>query len=247
MTVIETTEADFQRDVIERSHETPVVVDFWAPWCGPCRQLTPLLEKLTGESDGSVVLAKVNTDDHPGISQSYGVQGIPAVKAFVDGEIVDEFVGAQPPAQVQRFFDKLRPSEVDALVDAGDEASLRAALELQPGHPAASLALARLLLARGEDASALELLSDVTGSFQADGLVARIRLGADPELDLGPALTAVDEDRRPEALDLLIDRVQRFPAQRDELRAIVVGVLDELGVDDPLARDARKRLAAALY
>ncbi|MCW3040583.1 MAG: thioredoxin [Solirubrobacterales bacterium] len=247
MTVIETTEADFQRDVIDASHQHPVVVDFWAPWCGPCRQLTPLLEKLADATDGSVVLAKVNTDEHPAVSQSYGVQGIPAVKAFVDGKIVDEFVGAQPPAQVQRFFAKLLPSEADRLAAGGDEVSLRAAIEAEPGHPVASLALARLLLARGEDAAALEVLGKVRGSFQADGLAARIRIGADPELDLGAALDALDDSRQEEALALLIDRVQRFPAQRDELRAIVVGVLDELGVEHPVARDARRRLAAALY
>lgn len=247
MTVIETTEADFQRDVIERSHQTPVVVDFWAPWCGPCRQLTPLLEQLAGAAEGAVVLAKVNTDDHPGISQSFGVQGIPAVKAFVDGKIVDEFVGAKPPGEVQRFFARLIPSEADQLSAAGDEDSLRRAVEAEPGHPVASLALARILLARGEDAGALEILQKVRGNFQADGLAARIRIGADPELDLGEALTALDEGRPADGLDLLLDRVQRFPALRDELRTLIVGVLDELGVDDPLARDTRRRLAAALY
>ncbi|WP_354702105.1 hypothetical protein DSM112329_02459 [Paraconexibacter sp. AEG42_29] len=247
MTVIDTTEADFQRDVIERSHEMPVVVDFWAPWCGPCKQLTPFLERSAAEAEGSVVLAKVNTDENPAISQSFGVQGIPAVKAFVDGKVVDEFVGAQPPAEVKRFFAKLVPSKAAVLVAAGDEESLRGALAAEPGRADASLALAHILLGRGEDTAALEVLGKVRGSYQADGLIARIRLAADPELDLGAALTALDDERREEALDLLIDRVQRFPAQRDELRAIVVGVLDELGVDDPLARDTRKRLAAALY
>lgn len=247
MSVIDTTEADFQRDVIEASHEHPVVVDFWAPWCGPCRQLTPMLEKFAGEAGGEVVLAKVNTDENPAISQSYGVQGIPAVKAFVDGKIVDEFVGAQPPAQVQRFFRKLVPSEAEKLTAAGDEESLRAALEAEPGHPKASLALARILLGRGEDSAALEILGKVRGSFEADGLATRIRLAADPELDLGPAFTALDAGETAAGLDVLLDRVQRFPAARDELRVIVIGVLDGLGVDDPLARETRKRLAAALY
>jgi putative thioredoxin len=247
MTVIETTETDFQRDVIERSHETTVVVDFWAPWCGPCRQLTPVLEKMADAAEGSVVLAKVNTDEHPGVSQSFGVQGIPAVKAFVDGKIVDEFVGAKPPAEVQRFFARLIPSEADIATAAGGEDDLRRALEAEPGHPAASLKLAELLLARGEDAEALAIREKVRGSFRADGLAARIRITDDPDLDLGEAISALDDGREAEGLDILLDRVQRFPARRDELRAVIVGVLDALGVDHPLARDTRRRLAAALY
>jgi putative thioredoxin len=247
MTVIDATEADFQREVIDRSHTTPVIVDFWAPWCGPCKQLTPLLEQLAGDAAGMVVLAKVNTDENQGLSQTYGVQGIPNVKAFVDGKVVDEFVGAQSPAVVQRFFAKLIPSEADGLVASGDEAQLRRALELEPGRADASLALATLLHARGEQEEALALLEKVRGSFRADGLAARLRLQDDAELDLGEALTALDEGRTEEALDLLLDRVKRFPDRRDDVRAIIVGVLDELGVDHPLARDARRKLAAALY
>lgn len=247
MTVIDVAEADFQREVLDRSHTTPVVVDLWAPWCGPCRQLTPLLEKLAADADGAIVLAKINTDENQALSQALGVQGIPAVKAFVDGKIVDEFTGAQNAAVVQRFFAKLIPSEADLLVTSGDEEQLRKALELEPGRTDASLALAVLLQARGEDEEALALLEQVHGSFRADGFAARIRIGDDPELDLGEALTALDEDRTAEALDILLDRVARFPAKREELRAMIVGILDELGVDHPLARDARRRLASALY
>ena len=149
MTVIDVTDATFEQEVIERSKQVPVVVDFWAEWCGPCRQLGPLIEREAGAREGDVVLAKLDTDANQRTAMEYRIQGIPAVKAFKDGRVVDEFVGAQPPPVVQRFFDGLVPSEADRLAGAEDEASLRKAIELQPGRPDASIRLARLLLARG--------------------------------------------------------------------------------------------------
>src|SRR5205807_4878708 len=132
-----------------------------AEWCGPCRALGPLIERAVAARDGKVELAKVDVDANPMLSQTFRIQSIPAVKAFRDGTVVAEFLGAQPPAAVERFLDSLLPSEADELVARGDEGSLRRALELEPTRANAAVPLASLLHARGESDQALEVLAKV--------------------------------------------------------------------------------------
>jgi putative thioredoxin len=247
MNAMDVTDSDFQTAVIDRSYEVPVVVDFWAEWCGPCRQLGPVIEKAVAARAGKVELAKVDVDGNPGISRSFGIQSIPAVKAFRDGQVAAEFVGAQPPLMVERFLDGLVPSEADGLIEAGDEASLRRAVELEPTRAEAIVPLARMLHERGELDQALELLQRTPGSFAADGLAARIGIERAGQPDLAAAWSALDAGDREQALDILLGALPTADGAKDDIRRVVVGILDELGVDDPLARESRRRLASALY
>jgi putative thioredoxin len=245
--VYDVDEADFERRVIERSRELPVVVDFWADWCGPCKQLTPVLERATAARAGRVELAKVDVDRNQRLQAMFRIQGIPAVKAFRDGHVASEFTGALPPAEVERFFDALVPSEADELAANGDEQSLQRALELDPNHPTARRTLGRLLLSRGDPDEALRVLEGLHGDFLAEGLVARARLASDPEL--APAFEAWDAGDPGAALERLqaaLADVGDDPERRDLLRRVMVAIFTELGAEHPLAREHRRRLSAAL-
>ncbi|MBA3262804.1 MAG: tetratricopeptide repeat protein [Thermoleophilaceae bacterium] len=240
---IEVTDADFEQRVLERSAEVPVLVDFWADWCRPCHMLAPIIERAVAAQDGKVELAKLDTDANPATAARFGVRGLPTVKAFRNGEVVDEFTGAQPPPVVERFVDGLVPSQADELVGGGDEDSLRRALEVDRNHPVARRELARLLLRRGDSGDALSLLDGVTGDFVAEGLAARARLAGDE--DLAPAFEAWDRADPATALELL-QAALADPQRSDDIRKVMVAIFTELGADDPLAREYRRRLSAAL-
>lgn len=273
--IIEVSEATFQSDVIERSHELPVVVDFWAPWCGPCRVLGPMLERLAGDPAFDFVLAKVNADENPGLSTRYRVQGIPAVKAFVDGEVVAEFVGARPEPQLRQFIQKLIPSELDqALSEANSllvtrrwadaETALRGILAQHPRQQKALMNLARALLAQGEGCEALEYLEGVSDGpelVQAERLMplAQYLCQAEVEWDEADDVAPIEAQYRQAAhllersnfaaaMDGLLEVLRQEKRYRDgEPRKALLAIFELLGEDDPLTRSYRNELASVLF
>jgi putative thioredoxin len=215
-------EAQFDQLVVERSHEVPVVVDFWAEWCGPCRALGPLLEKAAGEREGKVELAKVDTDKNPGISQAFGIRGIPAVKAFKDGEVVSEFTGAIPGPQVERFFDQLVPPEADPVLEE-----------------------AREMLRRGDNDQAIAALEPYEFDFAGSGLLARAQL--QKEGRLAPIFEAWDRADYEGTLEQLQEALADAGSEdRDLIRRIMVSIFEELGPQSELAGQHRRRLASRL-
>jgi putative thioredoxin len=237
---MDVTDDTFQTDVLARSTEVPVVVDLWAPWCGPCTTLGPMLERAVAATGGAVELAKVNIDDNPRIAQSFGVQSIPAVFAIADGKVVDQFIGAVPEQEVVAFVAKLLPalSEADTLVAAGDETSLRQALELEAGHQGATEALARILIDRGEATDALALLARVPETPVARTLAAEARL-----VESGVNVSATNGAEVDARLNDLLGRVREDDSARQEF----VDLLETLGPEDPRTSSFRRALAARLY
>ncbi|MDP1794543.1 MAG: tetratricopeptide repeat protein [Acidimicrobiales bacterium] len=235
--VLDVTDESFERDVLERSLEVPVVVDLWAEWCGPCKTLGPILEKVIGETDGRVLLAKVDVDANPRVGATFQVQSIPAVFALKDKRVVNQFVGAVPEAQVRQFVDSLAPapSEIDLLVEQGDEESLRAALAIDPGHVDAVLALANLLVDRADNDEALALLARIPESAETRHVAARARTG--------PAVASTATAEVEVKLAELLPRVKAD----DEARQQFVDLLEVMGVDDPRTAEWRKKLTSALF
>lgn len=229
------TDATFTTDVVERSRTVPVVVDLWAEWCGPCRTLGPILEKVVADAGGQVELAKVDIDANPSVASMFQVQSIPAVYAMKDGKVVDGFLGAQPEWQVAEFVQRLYPSvedrEVDRLVAAGDEASLRAALELEPSEETVIVALAELLVSDGRADEGLALLERIPESPATRRVAALARTGG--------LADAGDLDAR---LDSLLSQVK----DDDDARQQFVDLLEL--IEDPDAAGAwRRKLAARLF
>jgi putative thioredoxin len=239
---VDVTDATFQTEVLDRSQTTPVVVDLWAPWCGPCRTLGPIIEKVVDETGGKVELAKVNVDDNPQIAAAFRVQGIPAVYALSDGKVVDGFIGAQGEPAVRAFVDRLLPSDeeetVRQLLAAGDEVSLRKALDLDPDNHDAIVALSELLAERRQDGDldeAAALLARIPETAETRRVAALVRTGASGDDTSADEITA--------KLDGLLDRVK----QDDDARREYLDLLELMGPDDPRTIDYRKRLTARLF
>ncbi|KAA3646114.1 MAG: thioredoxin [Chloroflexi bacterium] len=268
--VINVSEADFQYEVLAYSSQVPVVVDFWAEWCGPCHMLTPILEKLAEENQGAFRLAKVDVDANQKLAMQYGVQGIPAVKAFRNGQIVAEFTGAQPEPQVRQFLSQLTPSPLDLLIGKGTnllgksdwdqaEESFREALDTRPGHDSALLGLAKSLIAQGEGHEALEILQDFPAGKSynsAENLlpVARAMVdGIDEDTDeLAPAyaraVRLVELGNIPAALDGLLDILREDKTYRDgQARHMILGLFELLDDEAEETRNYRNELASLLF
>ena len=230
------TDATFATAVLDRSTTVPVVVDLWASWCGPCRVLTPILEKVVAETKGAVELTKVDVDANPRVAQAFAVQSIPSVFAFRDGRVIDQFVGALPEHAVREWVRKLAPgaSPVEQLLERGDEASLREALDLDPTNPDVVAALGEVLRQSGRLDEAEALLAPMGHVVVVKTILARIRLQrAGVSLDGDVDLT----------LDHLLAQVASDPTARESL----LSLLDALGPDDPRYVTYRRRLASALY
>ena len=232
---IDVTDATFQAEVLERSKTTPVIVDLWAPWCGPCKTIGPILEKLTDATGGRVILAKVNVDENPAISAAFKVQSIPAVYALKDGAMFDGFVGAQSEHVISEFVQSLMPEggvpTVESLLAVGDEASLREAFVLKPGDEQIAILLAELLLAQGDVTGALGVLALVPETDKVRVVIAAARAAFAPTDDYDAQLTALlpqvkaDEDARKKYLD----------------------IMEAMGSLDPRSAGHRKRLTAQLF
>jgi putative thioredoxin len=230
------TDATFGTTVMERSMTVPVVVDLWAEWCGPCKTLGPIIEKVIDETGGAVELAKVDVDTNPQIAQAFNVQSIPAVFAIHEGKIVDSFVGAFPESTVREFVEKLAPgaSKVDKLVDAGDEDSLRAALELDATNVDAAVSLGDLLRRSDRLDEADAVLKPFENVLAAKTVLARIRLQRSG--------VSLDGD-----LDLTLEHLLEQSSSENSAKDSLLEILDALGPEDPRYVSYRRKLASRLY
>jgi putative thioredoxin len=270
------TTEDFQVSVLQRSRELPVLVDFWAEWCQPCKTLSPLLESLTTDYAGAFELAKVDVDSNQELSTQFGVQSIPTVVAIRDGKEINRFSGALPEESIRAFLDTVLPSELDAMVDdgrtslldgntAGAERIFRQVLDRQSDHPDAGTSLASLLIERGDTDEALIVLGKLVATAEVERLqsAARLRQSAGDDiaaLEIAAASDPENEDAQLElakalaakaqyepALDKLLAVVQAKGSEKDAARLAMVDIFGVLGNEHPLTPEYRRKLAAALF
>ena len=232
---LDVTDASCQADVVERSLSTPVIVDFWAPWCGPCKTLTPILEQATDATNGQVVLAKVNVDENPGLSQAFGIQSIPTVVVFQAGQPIDGFTGGRPQHEIEQMVRTLLPDptsvRVNELLSQGTQDSLRDAVALAPGNEDAVCSLAEYLVRTGEAQEALTLLARLPETDRVRHIAATARLSMNPV------------DNFDEQLMSLLDRVKDDENARQEF----LDILEAMGPLDARTAKFRKLLTARLF
>jgi putative thioredoxin len=271
--IVDVSETDFESEVLNYSQNTPVVVDFWATWCVPCKVLGPLLERLAGEGRGAFRLARVDVDANPNLALRYGVRSIPAVKAFANGQVAAEFTGALPEPRVREFIKKLAPSEGDLILEkansllhqhqwAAAEESYRQVLEQTPDSPAGLLGLSKVLLAQGRSDEARQILRNFPASREyssAEILVplteAYLRLQNLSGEETDPQAPAYNNSLRlasrgniPSALDGLLDILRQEKQYRNgQARKVFLALLELLGAEDPQARQYRNELASVLF
>ena len=271
--IIHVNEGNFEYEVIDYSNDIPVVVDFWAEWCVPCKMLDPILQKLVQERHGELRLAKVNVDENQNLAIRYNVRGIPAIKAFRNGEVVAEFSGVQPEPKIKAFFQELIPSPLDLNLEKANslltlgkwqqsEETFHQVLVERPGHPNALLGLAKSLLAQGKGSKARDILNAFPVSHEfstAEKLqpvalaLSRIEHGL-PETDFpleatyNHGLRLITIGNLPAAMDGLLDVLRRDKGFRNgECRQVILGIFEILGQDNPTTRQYQSELASILF
>lgn len=232
---VDVTDQTFQSEVVEKSRTTPVIVDFWAPWCGPCQQYTPILERTVAATNGQVILAKVNIDENPQLAQAFQVQSIPTIAVLKNGQLLGTIVGAQPEHEVQRVVQAILPNpteqRVTELMAVGTEEALRDAVALMPGNEDAVCALAEHLVRTGKAEEALTLLPRLPETDRVRHIAASARLALNPV------------DNFDEQLVSLLPRVKNDETARQEF----LDILETMGAADPRTAKYRKQLSLQLY